>query len=61
LFDAIEGLKPDYKAVIVLKYFADRSYDEIGLILGIEEKTVKSRLFTARQMLKDRLSTVGVL
>jgi len=47
--------------VIVLKYFADRSYDEIGLILGIEEKTVKSRLFTARQMLKDRLSAAGAL
>jgi RNA polymerase sigma-70 factor (ECF subfamily) len=61
LLDAIDGLKPDYRAVIVLKYFADRSYDEIGLILGIEEKTVKSRLFTARQMLKDRLSNVGAL
>jgi RNA polymerase sigma-70 factor (ECF subfamily) len=61
LLDAIDGLKPDYRAVIVLKYFADRSYDEIGLILGIEEKTVKSRLFTARQMLKDRLSAAGAL
>lgn len=61
LLDAIDGLKPDYRAVIVLKYFADRSYDEIGLILGIEEKTVKSRLFTARQMLKDRLSAEGAL
>jgi RNA polymerase sigma-70 factor (ECF subfamily) len=61
LLDAIDGLKPDYRAVIVLKYFADRSYDEIGLILGIEEKTVKSRLFTARQMLKERLSTTGAL
>jgi len=61
LLDAIDGLKPDYRAVIVLKYFAERRYDEIGLILGIEEKTVKSRLFTARQMLRDRLSIEGAL
>jgi len=61
LLDAIDGLKPDYRAVIVLKYFADRSYGDMAGILGIEEKTVKSRLFTARQMLKDRLADMGSL
>jgi RNA polymerase sigma-70 factor (ECF subfamily) len=59
--DAIEHLKPDYRAVIVLKYVADRSYEEIAGILGIEVKTVRSRLFTARQAMKDRLSARGVL
>ena len=59
--DAIEHLKPDYRAVIVLKYVADRSYEEIAGILGIEVKTVRSRLFTARQLMKDRLSGRGVL
>jgi RNA polymerase sigma-70 factor (ECF subfamily) len=47
--------------VIVLKYVADRSYEEIAGILGIEVKTVRSRLFTARQLMKDRLSGRGVL
>jgi len=59
--DAIDRLKPDYRAVIVLKYVAERSYEEIAEILGIEVKTVRSRLFTARQLMKDRLSARGVL
>jgi len=61
LLDAVESLKPDHKAVIVLKYFADHSYEDVARILGIEEKTVKSRLFTARQVLKDRLAASGAL
>ena len=59
--DAIDSLKPDYRAVIVLKYIAERSYEEIAEILGIEVKTVRSRLFTARQLMKDRLAARGVL
>ena len=59
LFDAIAKLKPEYRAVIVLRYFIDRSYEDIGQILAIEEKTVKSRLFTARQLLKDLLPPQG--
>jgi len=61
LADAIDHLKPDYRAVIVLKYIAERSYEEIAEILDIEVKTVRSRLFTARQQLKDRLSARGML
>jgi len=59
--DAIDRLKPDYRAVIVLKYVAERSYEEIAEILGIEVKTVRSRLFTARQLMKDRLAARGML
>ncbi len=57
---AIEGLKLDYRMVIVLKHFHDFSYHEMAEVLGIEEKTVKSRLFTARQQLKDILIARGV-
>jgi RNA polymerase sigma-70 factor (ECF subfamily) len=59
--EAIDALKPDYRAVIVLKYIAERSYEEIAEILEIEVKTVRSRLFTARQTMKDRLSARGML
>lgn len=52
---SIWKLKLDYRVVIVLNHFHDMSYSEIGFILNIPEKTVKSRLFTARQMLKDIL------
>ena len=52
---AVDRLKPEYRAVVVLRYFVDRDYEEMGQILGIDAKTVKSRLYTARQLLKDQL------
>ncbi|HTK82043.1 MAG TPA: sigma-70 family RNA polymerase sigma factor [Bacteroidota bacterium] len=52
---AIGRLNQDYQTVIILKHLQGFSYNQIGEILGIPEKTVKSRLFTARQQLKDIL------
>ena len=57
---AISALKMDYRLVLVLKHFHDFTYVEIGDILQIPEKTVKSRLFTARQLLKEKLDNEGV-
>jgi RNA polymerase sigma-70 factor, ECF subfamily len=57
---AMTHLAPDYRAVIVLRHFVDCSYQEMAEILGVEVKTVKSRLFTARQLLRERLATDGV-
>lgn len=48
---ALQRLSPDYREVIVLRHFADLSYDEIAATLGIPAKTVKSRLYSARQQL----------
>ena len=53
---AIESLKEMYKTVVLLKYYAGLSYEEIAETLEIPEKTVKSRLFDARMLLKDKLS-----
>lgn len=53
LLDAISGLPADYKVVIHMRHFEDMSYKEIAETLEIEEKTVKSRLFTARKMLRE--------
>ncbi len=58
--DALMQLKPDHRAVVVLKHLQGLSYSEIGEILGIPEKKVKSRLFTARLMLKDVLVARGL-
>jgi RNA polymerase sigma-70 factor (ECF subfamily) len=52
---ALMSLKPDYRIAVVLKHFQDLSYEEISHILDIPEKTVKSRLFTARQLLGREL------
>ncbi len=59
LQNALMVLKLDYRVVIVLKYFLELSYREISEIAGIPEKTVKSRLFTGRQLLRDILVRQG--
>jgi RNA polymerase sigma-70 factor (ECF subfamily) len=56
---AIMDLGIDYRMVVVLKHFQHLSYREIGNILDIPEKKVKSRLFSARQILKEKLSAKG--
>ncbi len=58
--EGLMQLKPDYRAVLVLKHFHDLSYEEVSRVLDVPEKTVKSRLFTARQLLKDVLSKRGI-
>jgi RNA polymerase sigma-70 factor (ECF subfamily) len=54
------GLKEDYRTVIVLRHFSDCSYAQISEILQIPEKTVKSRLYSARQLMKETLQARGV-
>lgn len=56
---ALMGLNPEDRAMVLLKHFEGFSYKEIGYILEIPVKTVKSRLYTARQRLKDILLTKG--
>lgn len=46
-------LKPEYRTVLVLNHYQELSYQEISSVLDIPVKTVKSRLFTARQMLRE--------
>jgi RNA polymerase sigma-70 factor (ECF subfamily) len=53
---ALQTIKSDYRSVVVLKHFLGCSYTEISQVLDIPEKKVKSRLYTARQQLKDALT-----
>ena len=50
---AILALPAEYREVVVLRFFAEQSYEEIGETLHLPVKTVKSRLHTA----KERLAT----
>ena len=52
---ALMTLTVDYREAVVLKYFADLSYSEMSAALAIPEKTVKSRLYSARQRLAEVL------
>ena len=45
----------DDRVVLTRRNFSDCSYREIAQILELEEKTVKSRLFEARQRLSELL------
>jgi len=48
---ALLQLAPEQRHVVVLRHFAELSYKEMSWVLGIPEKTVKSRLFSARRQL----------
>lgn len=50
-------LKPDERAIIILRYWNDLSYEEIADALDINVGVVKSRLFRARQALANRIKT----
>jgi DNA-directed RNA polymerase specialized sigma subunit, sigma24 homolog len=56
---AIMTLRDDYRAVIVLRHFLGCSYEDMATILEVPEKTVKSRLFSARQLLKSAMESKG--
>ncbi len=56
---AMVELPPHYRTVLVLKHLEGLSYREIAEILEIPEKTVKSRLFTARRRLREILVERG--
>lgn len=43
------------RMILALRHFSGCSYQEIGEILDLDEKTVKSRLFEARQRLRHQL------
>jgi RNA polymerase sigma-70 factor, ECF subfamily len=52
---ALRRLTPAYREVVVLRHYAGMSYVEIAEALGVPEKTVKSRLYSARQQLGEDL------
>ena len=54
---ALAGLTPDHREVIVLRYFADLTVPELAETIGVPLGTVKSRLHRALAQLRDQLTT----
>ena len=56
---ALTALDVEQRALVVLKHVQDLSYEQIAVILDCPVKTVKSRLFSARRALRERLVERG--
>jgi len=52
----LKTLPPDYRTVVVLYYWHQLSYEEIGQMLNISEPAIKSRLHRARKALAEKLA-----
>lgn len=50
---ALLALDPKYRLAIIVRHFLHLSYDEAADVLSVPVKTVKSRLFTARHLLRE--------
>ncbi|MDV7398918.1 sigma factor-like helix-turn-helix DNA-binding protein, partial [Arthrospira platensis SPKY1] len=51
----VDQLPDKFRMLIIMKYYDEMSYKEIALIMKIEEKKVRSRLFEARELLRKKL------
>ena len=56
---ALGRLEPQWRSVLVLRYFAEFDSKEIGRILELPDSTVRSRLRAARKHLARELSCSG--
>ena len=52
---ALRELVPDQRAVVELKIFQDRSFEEVAAILDAPVSTIKSRFYTSLEILRRRL------
>jgi RNA polymerase sigma-70 factor (ECF subfamily) len=53
--ECVAALEPDFREVVVLREIQGYSYEEIRDILNVPDGTVKSRLFRARELLRESL------
>ncbi len=57
---ALMRLSADYRTVVIMRHFLELNQNEMSQILEVPEKTVKSRLHTARRLLGEMLSRKGI-
>jgi RNA polymerase sigma-70 factor (ECF subfamily) len=58
LLAALASLQPEFREIIVLRDFEDRTYEEIAELLDLPDGTVRSRLHRARMELRERLKPI---
>ena len=58
---ALQALRPKYQTVVVLRYYTELSFADIGAIVGCREDAVRARLSRAVRELRQCLSADGQL
>lgn len=56
----LSALSPQHREVVDLVYYHDKSIEEVALIVGAPEGTVKTRMFHARKRLAELAKAAGV-
>ena len=57
--DEIAGLPPKYRMALVLRHLQELSYEEMAEVMRVPIGTVKTHLFRARALLKERMEGLG--
>lgn len=57
---ALNRLSPDQREAVVLKVYQGFKFDEMAEVLGCPVSTVKSRLYTALDLLKNSLAPLAI-
>ena len=57
LYIALDRIKPEYRDVLEMKYFNDRSEKEIAAAVGKSVGAIEGLLYRARQALKKELGS----
>jgi RNA polymerase sigma-70 factor (ECF subfamily) len=53
--EQLSQLPPKYRVVLVLRHLQDMTYEEMAEVLTMPIGTIKTHLFRARNLLKERL------
>lgn len=58
MYDAIDGLNPKLKTIVILYFFEGMKLEEISKITHTNLSTVKSRLYKALDILKIKMEAI---
>ncbi|MDR2178617.1 MAG: sigma-70 family RNA polymerase sigma factor [Treponema sp.] len=59
VLEAVGELPERYRVCVDMYFFYDRSYQEIGTITGFPVNTIKSHVFRAKKLLRERLKEIA--
>ncbi|KNF07499.1 RNA polymerase factor sigma-70 RpoD [Gottschalkia purinilytica] len=60
IHNLIYSLPDKYKTVITMYHFNEMSYEDIAEVLNVPQRTIETRLYRARRILKEKLSKTVV-